>query len=295
VNIEGNQIVDNLASQEGGGLYLYAVQAAGVAPDVTLVNNIVSGNAAGTVGGGLWAGYSGVVVSMVNNTFSANTASSGGSGVSITHDATVRAINTVFWDTGGTEIDTSTGGRLAASYSDFRGGYAGDGNTNADPQFVVGDPLCNLQATSPCIGRGIDSTQVGGVWCYAPAYDFSNRPRPMPLGTPVDIGAQEEQITNPNGVADRGANVPVRFSLEQNYPNPFNPTTVVSYQLPAASQVQLVVYDLLGREVTMLVNERKGPGTYQVNFDGTGLASGVYLYRLVAGSYVESRKMLLVR
>jgi sugar lactone lactonase YvrE len=91
------------------------------------------------------------------------------------------------------------------------------------------------------------------------------------------------------------ASLPEVVSLSQNYPNPFNPTTVVTFQLPVASDVRLVVYDLLGREVAVLVNEKKASGSYSVRFDATGLASGVYFYRLVAGGYVESRKMLLVR
>jgi hypothetical protein len=88
---------------------------------------------------------------------------------------------------------------------------------------------------------------------------------------------------------------PAVFSLSQNYPNPFNPNTVVSYQLPVVSSVRLVVYDLLGREVAVLVNEKKTPGTYEVKFDAGGLASGVYFYRLTAGEFVQVRKLLLLR
>jgi len=90
-------------------------------------------------------------------------------------------------------------------------------------------------------------------------------------------------------------NLPKRVSMNQNFPNPFNPTTVISYQVPAASDVTLVVYDLLGREVTTLVNERKLPGSYDVKFDALGRASGVYLYRLTAGNSVQTRKMLLLQ
>ncbi len=88
---------------------------------------------------------------------------------------------------------------------------------------------------------------------------------------------------------------PTVFALNQNYPNPFNPTTVVRYQLPTASKVKLVVFDILGREVAMLVNEVKPAGTYSVQFNASGLASGVYLCKLSAGGAVQNRKMLLVK
>jgi hypothetical protein len=88
---------------------------------------------------------------------------------------------------------------------------------------------------------------------------------------------------------------PEGFLLEQNYPNPFNPKTVVSCQWPVVSEVRLSVYDLLGREVATLVNEKKAPGRLDIEFDGAGLSTGVYLYRLTAGQFVEARKMLLLR
>jgi hypothetical protein len=89
--------------------------------------------------------------------------------------------------------------------------------------------------------------------------------------------------------------VPRTFELSQNYPNPFNPSTVVRFQLPVISNVRLVVYDILGREVAMLVNERKAAGSYEVQFDGAGLASGVYFYRLQADEFVQTRKLLLLK
>jgi immune inhibitor A len=88
---------------------------------------------------------------------------------------------------------------------------------------------------------------------------------------------------------------PTTCALYQNYPNPFNPTTGVRFQVPGVSDVKLVVYDILGKEVAVLVNERKAAGQYEVKFDGAGLASGVYIYRLVAEKYVETRRMLLVK
>jgi hypothetical protein len=85
------------------------------------------------------------------------------------------------------------------------------------------------------------------------------------------------------------------YSLAANYPNPFNPKTVIRFQATVASFVRLVVYDLLGREVAVLMEGRKEPGTYTVEFDGSILSSGTYLYRIIAGDFAATRKMLLVR
>jgi hypothetical protein len=89
--------------------------------------------------------------------------------------------------------------------------------------------------------------------------------------------------------------LPTIYSLEPNYPNPFNPTTVIKYSIPEASEVTLSVYDILGREVATLVNEKKEPGYYQVTFNAENLASGIYIYRLVTKNYTKSQKMLLVK
>jgi hypothetical protein len=88
---------------------------------------------------------------------------------------------------------------------------------------------------------------------------------------------------------------PLAFALGQNHPNPFNPETRIRYHLPVASNVRLVVYDLLGREVALLVNERKPPGSYTATFEAGGLASGMYLYRLMAGNFSQTKKLLLMR
>jgi hypothetical protein len=89
--------------------------------------------------------------------------------------------------------------------------------------------------------------------------------------------------------------IPISFSLDQNYPNPFNPTTEIHYQLPENSFVTLKVYDILGREVATLINERQNVGNYSVTFNAGHLSSGVYLYRLQAGAYSNTKKLLLVK
>lgn len=90
--------------------------------------------------------------------------------------------------------------------------------------------------------------------------------------------------------------VPTTFSLEQNYPNPFNPETKIKYSLPKTSMVKLVVYDALGKVVSTLVNEEQAAGIYEINVDGLkGLASGIYFYRISAGSFTDVKKMVLVK
>jgi hypothetical protein len=128
------------------------------------------------------------------------------------------------------------------------------------------------------VGGYSDSSYAGAAWVFTRS------------GTPV---------------REEAANVPSQFVLEQNYPNPFNPSTkiqftIVSTQSGSASggnrQLTIVkVYDVLGREVVTLVNEVKEPGTYTVEFDASSLASGVYFYRLQAGTYVKTKKLLLLR
>jgi hypothetical protein len=98
------------------------------------------------------------------------------------------------------------------------------------------------------------------------------------------------------------SSIPVAFKLDQNFPNPFNGATLIKYSIAESGEygvrsrdVRLVVHDLLGREVAVLVNERKAPGSYEVTFDASGLSSGVYIYRLSAGQYTQTRRMMLLK
>lgn len=96
-------------------------------------------------------------------------------------------------------------------------------------------------------------------------------------------------------VDESNDNLPVDFFLEQNYPNPFNPNTVIGYQLPVTGDVTLKIYDILGNAIATLVNEYLEAGRYKVEFDAKSLSSGIYFYTLQAGSYKETRKMVLIR
>ena len=115
---------------------------------------------------------------------------------------------------------------------------------------------------------------VGGVW-------------KRPLSEIVSV----KQISNL---------VPDEFKLEQNYPNPFNPTTIIRFQVKDSRFVTLKVYDILGKEITTLVNEKLQPGTYEVpfsinQFSGYQQPSGVYFYKLIANGFIETKKMLMIK
>jgi len=92
---------------------------------------------------------------------------------------------------------------------------------------------------------------------------------------------------------DQESGIPERFSLGQNYPNPLNPSTTIRYELPTTSHVNLTVYDILGRQVSVLVNESREAGVHEAKFDGSNLASGVYYYRLIAGDFVSTKTLLI--
>jgi D-alanyl-D-alanine carboxypeptidase len=97
------------------------------------------------------------------------------------------------------------------------------------------------------------------------------------------------------GVEGKEKSLPISYALEQNYPNPFNPNTIIKFDLPKSSVVRLSVFDILGREVSVLVNERKDAGVHEFKFDGSNCASGVYFYRIQAGDFVQTRKLLMLR
>jgi hypothetical protein len=97
------------------------------------------------------------------------------------------------------------------------------------------------------------------------------------------------------GVQQKADEIPLRVSLQQNYPNPFNPSTIISYTLPLQTLVTLKVFNVLGQEVTTLVNGINNPGINSVNFDGSNLSSGIYFYKLQAGSYTEVKKLVLLK
>jgi probable HAF family extracellular repeat protein len=116
-------------------------------------------------------------------------------------------------------------------------------------------------------------------------------------GTNSSTGLDEGYLIAVNGLssADKNNTIASDFILEQNYPNPFNPITTITYYIPRASFVTLTIYNLLGQEVAQLVNEYRQPGRYDVPFDGSMLQSGVYYYKLTAGEFTQTKRMLLLK
>ena len=110
-------------------------------------------------------------------------------------------------------------------------------------------------------------------------------------GGPLSPTMSAEMVGN----SARSMAIPKTLLLGQNYPNPFNPTTEISFGVPKDEKVTLAVYDLLGRRVATLVNGEIGAGFHTVTWDASRLASGVYIYRITAGNYVQSRRMLLMK
>jgi protocatechuate 3,4-dioxygenase beta subunit len=117
----------------------------------------------------------------------------------------------------------------------------------------------------------------------------------VPNGTDGYNGTFTVGIAGATSVKDDEATTPNKFWLAQNYPNPFNPSTTIRYNLPVNSNVKLIVYDVLGQEMVRLVDGDQNAGTHEVRLDATNLSSGFYFYKLVAGGFVKTREMLLMK
>jgi len=166
---------------------------------------------------------------------------------------------------------------LATANLKFTGGFI-QGNTywinnlySDNNTQVLGSELANFTVTLPAYGSAI--------------YTISTNEETVVLPAIPPIVSVDDELTS----------VPENYNLSQNYPNPFNPSTMIRYSVTNSELVRIKVYDILGREVTSLVNEIKQPGTYEVQFDASGLASGIYLYRIESGSFIQTKKMILLK
>jgi len=157
-------------------------------------------------------------------------------------------------------------------------------NTGATQVISYDDTSSVRIKCSYAVSKGVQGAMI---WAIGQDYLDGNQP----LLDVVGRGLGKVSDISPEVVRS----IPGNYSLEQSFPNPFNPSTTIKYGLPRASHVCLSVYDLLGRGVSVLVNERGEAGVHEVKFDGSGLSSGVYFYRLQAGNFVQTRRFILLR
>ncbi len=219
--------------------------------------------------------------------------------------------DSLFFDTGNNTID----GNLASvpsSVSSFElggkntvTGYTAPHTWNADTYLFLltlnNGGLTSAEVDSLFID--LDKCNWTGKTCEGIGEEITVTGQAVAAPTSASSVARTDLATNKHITivvpslesAESGPATPGSFSLYQNYPNPFNPSTIISYQLPKSSLVTLVVYDVLGRKVRELVNRAEQPGKYSVTFDAEGLPSGVYFYRLLAGNFTQTRRLMLLR
>jgi hypothetical protein len=292
--IDANTISRNVlqnSNSYGGGISLWSNNSS-LNRDIRISNNIISGNEAG-YGGGIRCRQSAATLN--NNTIVNNTALANGGGIRVDTAPSIAMIfNTILW---GNSAPSSpqiflASGSLTVVYSDVEGGWVGDGNIDADP-LLVADSLSNA---SPCIGAGtLQYDFGGGVVLHSPPYDINGRMRPYPAGSNPDMGAWESQEGIVGIEPEPGVDIPKTYTLHQNYPNPFNPATNIGFQIADFVFVTLTIYNVAGEKVATLVSENLSAGSYEYQWDGRGLASGVYLYRLEAGEFSQTKKLLLLK
>ncbi len=273
LSLAGGTITNNVSHWSGGGISLASTS-------VSLLNVLISGNSADVYGGGIRCGSS-PDLSLVNVTICNNIAHGvSGGGIHISYESHPVLENCILWENAPQAVsfhEYQYPGFITISCSDIEGGEEGietndngevywlENNIDADPLFC--DPIeenYRLQLDSPC------RTDVCGFMGYT--------------GETCE-GEDIEDMTV----------VPTEFYLSQNYPNPFNPTTTIEFSLPYTQDIQLTVDNVLGQQVATLVDGICAAGIHRVMFDGSGLSSGIYIYRLTAGDDIVSGKMVLVR
>ena len=137
------------------------------------------------------------------------------------------------------------------------------------------------------LGRSINPTSDGGYIISGEYFSVTANSRDIWL---LKIGPDPNDVEK-----DEKAQIPETIVLKQNYPNPFNPTTTIEFGIPESGFVTLAVYNLLGEQVGLLVNENLSAGNYKADWDAGDLPSGIYIYKLIAGGFGQSNKMILMK
>jgi len=207
--------------------------------------------------------------------------------------------NSIFWYNGGTKNIDGWGGVAEVYYSNIEGGFDTLSVMDSEPMFAdTSAEDFRLLAASPCIDAGNPDTSGLDL----PTNDFYGNLRlcdgNKDGSTVVDIGAYE-YVPQPTGVEHKKVTkCPESFYLMQNYPNPFNSTTIISYYLPETANVKITIYNVLGKKICTIVDDKKEKGYYSAVWNGLDdlsrkVSSGIYFYQLKAGNTVTDKKMIL--
>ena len=255
--ITQNAIIGNVGNQNGGGIYCYDNSAP------IIINNTINGNSANSAAGGIYFFGSDAYVS-----------------------------NTILWGDWPSEISIYYSGSPEFNYCDIQGGWPGLNNIDSDPlfrdpasgDFHLSSMACGDSIDSPCIDAGDPNILDSLLDCS------------WGLGTSrSDMGTFGGGDSAVVGIGDEHLSVPEEFTLAQNHPNPFNSTTTIQYDIPKSSDVTLEIFDLLGRKIGTLEDTKKEAGHHQIIWNAENVSSGIYFYKIHAGDFTETKKMLLLK
>jgi len=293
LNMSGNTISENSANNAGGGIYCInsnpaiigntinansASSGGGIwcssAPD-TFQYNEISQNSASQYGGGIYMSSTSYAINKC--TITDNSASAGG-GIYCTISSPI-LVDLILWGNSPEQICQTSGSNVQVTFSDIQGIWPGSTIIHDDPFFM--NPARNdyhLQEDSPCIDTGDPN----------PIYND-------PDGSRADMGCYpyDSTYTTVKWISPR--EIAEEFALYQNCPNPFNASTMIRYDVPMTGKVSLTIFNLLGQEVATLLDQRQLAGTHTIQWDAAKWPSGVYLCRMEAAGFVQTRKLVLVK
>jgi hypothetical protein len=257
--ISNNVIAENIASDGPGAEYCKGGGLYCISSDPYLANNIFYNNSADSIGGAIYSSESNPLIT-----------------------------NTIIWGNSPDQVV----GSPDIFFGNIEGGWPGEGNIDVDPlfrdpengDFHLMSTTCGDPYDSPCIDAGHPDILDSLLDCS------------WGLGGPrSDMGAYGGGDSVTVGIDDYDIPIPQEFSLSQNCPNPFNAATVIRYSLPEPSNVTIEIFDILGRKVETLIDEKQQAGYHRIIWNAADRSSGIYLYRIEAGNNAETRKMLLLR
>ena len=320
--IKNNYIIDNhvddntgVSGASGGGICMYggnpvifnniiknntALYGAGVVIDYSgcvFKNNIVAGNSGvqSYGGAGFWTIGNGEEDIIIENNTIVNNESSARGGAFYLWFTDLSIRGNILWgntQSYGGQIYLKEGATIDITWSDVEGGYEGEGNIDAEPLFA--DTAFILTPDSPCVDAG---------YPYVIYNDLEDPDNPGFALWPSqglirnDIGAYggpfAHVLQNMTTGLDKGYFPDQEEIKLEVFPNPFNSKTKISYSLPEKLQVKLLIFDTLGSEIATLINEEQNPGNYEVEFDAAGLISGIYYYQIIAGSFSQTKILIL--